>query len=324
MLTASHAGREAALQFAAWGANLILACRRPPPHETHPYVAVQECRAAAEAAGHTITVEWWELDMSSLASISAFAARWNETGKQIDILCNNAGMGSSPSGSTAFYTKDGFEIVHQVNFLSHVLLTMSVLPSVAKAAEPRIIFTTSCFHYPGKFELDNWNGEKPGSGGLGGVQFYQNSKLALQTWLTELQHKCATTDGYRHITVQGVHPGYVNSGIWNMNNKGWGETAKEVLLKTLAWFLAINPQQGSMAIVHAATAAECGPDPKVQGVGKEGGKSGRYWNRVWAEEPMPHTRDPDCRCRVWRKANEELKLQDKGLLKDLRLECDGK
>ena len=34
---------------------------------------------------------------------------------------------------------------------------------------------------------------------------------------------------------------------------------------------------------------------------------------------MPHTLDPDCRMRVWRKVNDELKLEDKGLLNDLGL-----
>jgi len=37
------------------------------------------------------------------------------------------------------------------------------------------------------------------------------------------------------------------------------------------------------------------------------------------DEPMPHTRDPDCRLRVWRKVNDELKLQEKGLLDVLGL-----
>lgn len=260
--------------------------------------------------------------MASLASIEAFAARWAATGRAIDILANNAGMGSSPGGDDVFKTRDGFEIIHQVNFLSHVLLTLSLLPYVAKAREPRIVFTTSCFHYPGKFDLDNWNGEKPRSGGMEGVQFYQNNKLNLQTWLTELQHKLLQHDEYRHITCQGVHPGYVNSGIWNMNKRG--QMIKEVFLKTLAWFLAINPQQGSLAITNAATAEECGPNLTLQGVGTDKGRPGRYWNRVWEEEPMPHTKDPDCRCRVWRKANDELKLQEKGLLDILGLECDGK
>jgi len=107
-------GREASLRFASWGANLILACRDPPPREIHPSVVVEECQAKAKEAGYVSEIEWWDLDMANLASVEAFAERWLKTGRPLDILCNNAGMGSSPAGSATFLTKDGFEIIHQV------------------------------------------------------------------------------------------------------------------------------------------------------------------------------------------------------------------
>lgn len=115
-------GREAALVFAASGANLILACRNPPPTEQHPEDVVLECLGKAREAGHkTTTVEWWELDCAKISSIEAFAQRWLDTGRPLDILCNNAGMGSSPGGFKIFRTKDGFEIVHQVSLRHFVL-----------------------------------------------------------------------------------------------------------------------------------------------------------------------------------------------------------
>lgn len=113
---------------------------------------------------------------------------------------------------------------------------------------------------------------------------------------------------YKHITVNGVHPGYVNSGIWNMKNP-----VKQFLMQGLASFLGITPQQGSLCILQAATSEDAGPNPKTQGVGNGKG-GGRYFNRIWEDEPMPHTRDIDCRMRVWRKLNDELGLQEKGLL----------
>lgn len=107
-------GREAALQFASWGANLILACRNPPPKEIHPNVVVKECQDALAKSGKTAEVEWWELDMSDISSIDKFTPRWLKTGRALDILCNNAGLGSSPGGEEILKTKDGFEIMHQV------------------------------------------------------------------------------------------------------------------------------------------------------------------------------------------------------------------
>jgi NADP-dependent 3-hydroxy acid dehydrogenase YdfG len=86
-------GREAVLQFAAWGANLVLACRASTPAwETQPGTVVQECRERAKEAGHADTeIEWWELDCASLESVEDFAIRWLKTERSLDVLCNNAG-----------------------------------------------------------------------------------------------------------------------------------------------------------------------------------------------------------------------------------------
>jgi len=113
----SGIGFEAALQFAKWGANIVLGCRpNPPSHEMHPDEAVKILKDAASAAGHHTAIEWWECDMSSLKSVEAFGQRWLETGRPLDILANNAGI--APKESTdgkAVLTIDGFEIVHQVS-----------------------------------------------------------------------------------------------------------------------------------------------------------------------------------------------------------------
>ncbi|KAK2861372.1 hypothetical protein FQN49_004273 [Arthroderma sp. PD_2] len=119
-------GREAAIQFAKWGANLILACRQPPSHETHPEQVVEECKAAGVLRESQV-VEWWECDMADLSSVEALAKRWNDSGKPLDILANNAGI---PQGTgKVILTIDGFELLHQVNLLSHTLLTLCLLQS---------------------------------------------------------------------------------------------------------------------------------------------------------------------------------------------------
>jgi len=108
-------GKEAAITFASWGANVVLACRDSAPHEGHPMDAVELCKAAAKMNGHVSDIEWWKLDCADLASVEAVARRWLDTGRPLDILCNNAGVGSSPGGNKeVFKTKDGFEFIHQV------------------------------------------------------------------------------------------------------------------------------------------------------------------------------------------------------------------
>lgn len=106
-------GFEAAKSFAAWGANLILACREPPAWELHPTAAVKECKDLAEAQGHSSTIEWWELYMADLSSVEAFCRRWLECDRALDILCNNAGIATA---ANPHMTKDGYQLVHQVLF----------------------------------------------------------------------------------------------------------------------------------------------------------------------------------------------------------------
>lgn len=114
----SGIGYEAALQFAKWGANIILACRpKCPSTEQHPDDAYRRVQGAARAAGyHDSTIELWDIDMADLSSVEAFAQRWLDTGRPLDTLINNAGMGGTTGRKIE--TKDGFGIVHQVRLIA--------------------------------------------------------------------------------------------------------------------------------------------------------------------------------------------------------------
>lgn len=195
----------------------------------------------------------------------------------------------------------------QVNFLSHVLLTLRLLPSLARSAEPRIICSTSCLHHLGHFDLEHFNGGPEMKGNP-----YTNNKLYFQMWVVELQSRLLKHPEYLHITINGLHPGFVASGIWNnlatRDGSGFG-------LNFLLRYVAINSQQGSLAITHAATSPEFGPDPKRQGVGAENGRGGGlYINRIWEAPRQWHCNDPDSRSRLWIKLDEELHLEEKGFL----------
>lgn len=87
------------------------------------------------------------------------------------------------------------------------------------------------------------------------------------------------------------------------------------VLNGLLKYVGIDAQQGSLAITYAATAKECGLEARKLHVGKESGK-GMYRNRIWKEEPMPQTMDPEHCWKIWEYVKKELKLEEKGLLKD--------
>jgi hypothetical protein len=147
---------------------------------------------------------------------------------------------------------------------------------------------------------------------------YQNNKLYYQMWVTELQSRFLKHPEYLHITVNGVNPGFVASGIWRpvIATENLGTRILNLLLR----FVAITPQQGSLAITHAATCPEFGSDPQKQSVGHANGRGGgKYINRIWEAPPKSYCNDPDARSRLWKKLDEELHLQEKGLLATLGL-----
>jgi NAD(P)-dependent dehydrogenase (short-subunit alcohol dehydrogenase family) len=197
--------------------------------------------------------------------------------------------------------------------LSQVLLTLHLLPSLARAPEPRIVCTTSCIHHLGTLDLDHFDC----SPGMKGIDYHSN-KLYFQMWVAELQCRMLKIPEYLHVTINGVHPGFVASGLWEiLNNANW---VGNRILNFLLRFVAITPQQGSLAITNAATNPVFGPDPRTQGVGEDVGRGGgKYINRIWEMVPKAHCDDPEARARVWRKLDEELHLEEKGLLKVLGL-----
>ncbi|KAH7382027.1 hypothetical protein BKA64DRAFT_764344 [Cadophora sp. MPI-SDFR-AT-0126] len=295
----SGIGRESALQFAKWGANIVLGCRPdPPPREPRPDAVVEELKTTARASGHEhTTFEWWECDMSKFSSVEAFGKRWLETDRPLDILANNAGTGGGNTGKPVL-TSDGFEMLHQVNFISHVLLTLILLPTLARAPEPRIICTTSNMQYQGVFDLTNANS---------GKMSYPNNKLYFQTWLTELQARLLKNDKYDHIVVHGVHPGFVITNIWESAGKDLFTKVATALMH----YVGVDARQGSLAITNAATNPKWGL--------KQSGGGGTFANRIWQAKPMPQTKDPECRRKVWDFVGKELKLKERGLLEGLEI-----
>jgi NAD(P)-dependent dehydrogenase (short-subunit alcohol dehydrogenase family) len=105
----SGIGLEAAYTFAKWGAKVILACRDPPPHETHPEKAIELMLEKSEGEIKREQLEWWEVDYSSLDSVEALGKRWMDSGMVLDYLCNNAGLSSLKH----ITTKDGYELTSE-------------------------------------------------------------------------------------------------------------------------------------------------------------------------------------------------------------------
>ena len=126
-------GKETALDFAKRGARVILACR----DEEKANKAAKDI--ISETGSDKVVVRI--VDLASFDSVRAFAKLINETEDRLDILVNNAGL-----GTLYRLTKDGYESVFQVNYLSHFLLTLLLLEKIKKSAPSRIVNVSSMAH----------------------------------------------------------------------------------------------------------------------------------------------------------------------------------
>lgn len=152
--------------------RVTICVRTDHPGEPKPSEVVEKlCRMNPGCSRDKI--ETWEVDCASFESVRKLARRWNETGRELDLLFCNAGslfnrkvktkggcavVGLSEVGWRDFRNDigilfqtwvDGIELHREINYLSHFLLTLELLPSLKKAKAPRIVFTSSCFHWLG-------------------------------------------------------------------------------------------------------------------------------------------------------------------------------
>ena len=94
--------------------------------------------AEVEASGGS--VEFLHLDLASLESARTAAKTFEQSGRTLDVLVNNAGIGVNRRGLTV----DGFEVHFGINHLGHFMLTHHL----RRAFQPgtRIVQVASSVH----------------------------------------------------------------------------------------------------------------------------------------------------------------------------------
>lgn len=234
----SGIGYETARMLAAKGAHVVMACRTLKKAESAKLKIIDQ---HAEAS-----VEVMQLDLGSLASVRSFAAEFLGKFQRLDLLINNAGVMVPPLSKT----EDGFELQFGTNHLGHFALTGLLLNAITATPESRIVVVSSTAHNWGAIDFENLNAEKSYSK----WPFYGQSKLANLLFAYELQRKL--TDWGSTTMVTAAHPGWTSTGL----QKHAG------LAQRLNRFFAMQPQQGALPTLYAATspkatqAAFYGPD----------------------------------------------------------------
>lgn len=188
----SGLGREVALRLAADGAHVIVHGR----DRERGLEVVSEIEAGGGSA------RFYQADFASLAQVRRFAEAILADYDRLDVLVNNAGLGSAPD--ERLLSEDGNELRFQVNYLSHFLLTDLLLPLLEKSAPSRIVNVSSLAQRP--IDFDDVMIEHDFSGG----RAYAQSKLAQVMHTIDLDEELSG----KGILVNSLHPAtYMPTGM---------------------------------------------------------------------------------------------------------------
>ncbi len=160
-------------------------------------------------------------DLSSLAEVRRLAAAVQQATTRLDLLINNAGIGSGGPQGTRQTSADGYELRFAVNYLAGFLLTHLLLPLIGKSAPARIVNVSSL----GQQAIDF--ADVMLTHGYSGSRAYCQSKLAQIMFTIDLTHELGSG-----VTVNALHPAtYMNttmvrqSGVTPMSSVEQGADA---------------------------------------------------------------------------------------------------
>jgi len=218
---------------------------------------VQEVRAAAAQAGQPgDQVRSYQADLASLAGVRALADAVLAAEPRLDVLVNNAGIGTDvPGGGVRQESADGYELRFAVNYLAGYALTRLLLPLLRKSAPSRIINVSSLGQQAIDFRDVMLTQD------YDGMRAYRQSKLAQILFTIDLAAELDLTG----VTVNALHP------------------ATFMPTKIVAGPTASTIAQGVEATMRLITApaAEAG--------------SGRFFNSLEKARANEQAYDPDAR-----------------------------
>ena len=226
----SGLGIVVATELARAGAEVVLACRDAGRGEA----AVEAISSGLPGAA----VEFRQLDLADLGSVSLFAGRLASEARPVDLLINNAGVMAPPRRLSA----DGFELQFATNHLGHFALTGLLLERLLAAPAGRVVSVSSVLHKSGRIDFDDLQGDEH----YGRWRAYSQSKLANLLFAFELDRR-ARAAGVR-LTSVAAHPGYANT---NLQAASGGPIAK--LLALANPFFAQSAAAGALPLLCAAT-----------------------------------------------------------------------
>jgi len=241
-------GRLVAERLGAAGVRVLVHGRDPGRGEG----VVRDIQQAGREA------EFIAADLASLAEVRRLAASVADRVDRLDLLINNAGVGSGPGRQVS---ADGHELRFAVNYLAGFLLTRLLLPQLRENARARIVNVASAGQQAIDFD------DVMLTRGYSGSRAYCQSKLAQILFTVDLAAELMGTG----VTVNALHPAtYMNT--------------------TMVRQAGVTPwstvEQGAEAILNLATSAALAS------------RSGLYFDGLREARAQAQAYDADARARL--------------------------
>jgi NAD(P)-dependent dehydrogenase (short-subunit alcohol dehydrogenase family) len=209
------------------------------------------------------SAEYLHLDLASWESVRGASETFLRTGRSLDVLINNAGV-----GATNGKTEEGFEIHWGVNHLGHFLLTHLLAPALVERA--RVISVSSDWHYRARsLHLDRVRRRGWAPFGLG---LYARTKAANVLFIREAAKR------HPEWECHAVHPGLTDTGLipWP--------------LRPIIRNSVLSPEAASDTIVWCATSDEVA------------GQTGLYYARRSIHPASPLASDDGLAAELWERS----------------------
>jgi NAD(P)-dependent dehydrogenase (short-subunit alcohol dehydrogenase family) len=219
----------------------------------------QEVVREIEARGGA--ARFYAADLASLAAVRRLADAVRGDHGRLDLLINNAGIGSGARPSSRETSADGHELRFAVNYLAGYLLTRLLLPLLLRSAPARIVNVASAGQYPLDFE------NLMLTRAYSGMRAYAQSKLAQVMLTLDL---AAELRG-RAVTVNCLHPAtYMNTTM--VRNAGIEPTS--------------TVEEGAAAVIRLAVSRELDD------------RTGEYFEGMRLARAHAQAYDPEARRRL--------------------------
>lgn len=185
-------GRQISLKMAELGCNLILQSRDKEHSE----------RVAAEVRAMGVEAISVACDLESPMSISKMLMAIDETGKNVEIVFNNAGLMSKYFENYFEYSIEDYRQAFAVNCLGPIMIAYHFLPKMVKNGFGRMQLTTS------------------GIADQPELQAYACAKAALDKFIKDFAVKLNGTD----VMMNEMDPGWLRTDLGGPNAPNAVET----------------------------------------------------------------------------------------------------